>query len=251
MPNHITNILHIEIGDPGDVWQRIAGSSEGRALIDFNRVVQMPEIMEAESSIPRIEDMAKLFLGVFPVRELLTPPQGNPAESFKAGNYGAATAFLQHGNLLRILLDSKLAGDLNDEDFETLLKYMRAYRQFGHCNWYDWSVQYWGTKWNAYQQKRVDGRTIQFDTAWATPMPIWEKLSQMFPEHTFHVRWADEDFGSNTGDMRLTEGVVVTGGPLANSSPEAYRNAVDILHGGELPEEYRWKEDGTAEYIED
>lgn len=52
--------------------------------------------------------------------------------------------------------------------------------KYGENNWYDWSVKNWGTKWNAYSFKLISRNDnavhIQFDTAWAPPTPIFEKL---------------------------------------------------------------------------
>jgi hypothetical protein len=250
MPNHITNILYVEGDEYQKVFGRIAGE-EGRGCIDFNRIVQMPEIMESESSIPTLEDMAMFFLGKYPIKDLLSPPRYNAAEEAKSGNWGNAAEVLKQHNMVHMLTETNLAGDLSDEHFEILVKYMRALRQFGHCSWYEWSRDHWGTKWNAYNQSRIDERTIQFDTAWSTPMPIWEKLSEMFPDTVLSIRWADEDFGSNTGTMKVQNGEIVEGGPIKSGSPEAYRNACDVIYGGELPDHKYWKPDGTVGYKDD
>src|SRR5689334_17510205 len=51
-------------------------------------------------------------------------------------------------------------------------------------DWYLWSVENWGTKWNAHYTAfalRDDGvRTIKlsFDTAWSIPWPIYQKLAE-------------------------------------------------------------------------
>lgn len=55
--------------------------------------------------------------------------------------------------------------------------------KYGKNNWYDWSLDNWGTKWNAYNFKLVkeddNNLHIEFDTAWAPPTPIFEKLEEM------------------------------------------------------------------------
>jgi hypothetical protein len=122
-------------------------------------------------------------------------------------------------------------------------------RTKGH-NWYDWNCENWGTKWGAYSQD-LEGNVLRFDTAWSMPLPVIVALSAMFPDREFHLRWADEDFGCNTGIMLLKGGEITEGGALDNSSPAAYKNAVDINYGGELPDYYRWLADGTAEYIDE
>ena len=47
--------------------------------------------------------------------------------------------------------------------------------------------------------------TVQFDTAWETPKPIFKKLSRLFPDISFEVSYADEDIGNNCGMMEWNE----------------------------------------------
>jgi hypothetical protein len=57
--------------------------------------------------------------------------------------------------------------------------------QFGHANWYDWSVAEWGTKWDVGREKHWDRvrlkRTatevkLEFDSAWSPPIEFYEKM---------------------------------------------------------------------------
>ena len=47
-------------------------------------------------------------------------------------------------------------------------------------NWYDWSIENWGTKRNAYRY-RDNGRTFRFETASSHPEPVMVALSRLFP----------------------------------------------------------------------
>lgn len=76
----------------------------------------------------------------------------------------------------------------------------------GDLNWYDWSVNHWGTKWNACEASItsfVDGELayaiISFDTAWSAPIPIFEAVKEQYPDFYISVRYADEDIGNNCG----------------------------------------------------
>ena len=57
--------------------------------------------------------------------------------------------------------------------------------KYGAPTWYEWSVEHWGTKWNArYAEvtENGDGSVhVQFDTAWTFPFPIFEKVAADFP----------------------------------------------------------------------
>lgn len=53
-------------------------------------------------------------------------------------------------------------------------------------NWYDWNVSNWGTKWeaNIYEEAfveadRSDTVVLGFDTAWAPPIPFYEKMEEL------------------------------------------------------------------------
>jgi hypothetical protein len=158
---------------------------------------------------------------------------------------------LERGYIIKMLTETKLAGDLDADSFEQLIRYMRALREHGECNWYGWACENWGTKWAAYSQDEVDARTIKFDTAWSMPEPVIRALSEMFPDNEFRLRWADEDFGCNTGDATFQDGHEVEGCAFENCSPEAYKNAAAIQYPDGLPDYYRWKDDGTCEYVDE
>jgi len=57
---------------------------------------------------------------------------------------------------------------------------------YGADNWYDWSVQNWGTKWNSYHDEvEYDGEeslVYRFDTAWSPPEPVIVALRKKFED---------------------------------------------------------------------
>ena len=52
--------------------------------------------------------------------------------------------------------------------------------------WYDWRVQNWDTKWDAYDVVVTDDDPesveIEFNTAWAPPEPICHALREQYPD---------------------------------------------------------------------
>lgn len=79
--------------------------------------------------------------------------------------------------------------------------------KYGFNDWYHWRLQNWGTKWDCYDLSTDWGNNfIQFNTAWSTPVPVLKRLSEIFPDVEIHVRYADEDFGSNVGTYTLLGG---------------------------------------------
>jgi hypothetical protein len=61
--------------------------------------------------------------------------------------------------------------------------------RYGAPTWYEWSIKYWGTKWNACDAKVTDNGDgsvhFTFDTAWSFPFPIFRKLAADFPMLNF------------------------------------------------------------------
>lgn len=52
--------------------------------------------------------------------------------------------------------------------------------------WYAWSIDNWGTKWNACDAEystKDPGHVIWFDTAWNPPVPVFDALAKRFPGH--------------------------------------------------------------------
>jgi hypothetical protein len=55
--------------------------------------------------------------------------------------------------------------------------------RFDYADWYDWSCENWGTKWDACDsQILIDTPThlcVRFDTAWSPPDPVLTKLHEL------------------------------------------------------------------------
>ena len=177
MPNHVRNILTITGEGAEEVYEKIAHPyeySEERdkgqhPYIDFNNIIPMPRELDVVSGSPSLK-----------AKEILRDME-------KTGN-------LKEAVLERI-------NDIPDN----LRTYLENYFKYGYMTWYEWCCDKWGTKWNAYSQKK-DGTVIQFETAWTTPVPVIEKLSQQFPEVDIHVDYADESYGENCGSYTYRGG---------------------------------------------
>jgi len=89
--------------------------------------------------------------------------------------------------------------------------------KYGSDNWYDWSINNWGTKWNACDT-HIDGITqfsdnsaelrFSFNTAWSCPEQIYAEIAKIYPNLTFDVEFADEDIGNNCGTIMINDGEV-------------------------------------------
>jgi hypothetical protein len=80
-------------------------------------------------------------------------------------------------------------------------------KKHGYKNWYDWCVNNWGTKWNAggdndamqvdYDEDVNNQGTalFQFDTAWAPPLGVLDKLMETHPELSIECRYHEPGVG--------------------------------------------------------
>lgn len=64
----------------------------------------------------------------------------------------------------------------------------------GFADWYAWSIENWGTKWDSFRYREVaaDPFAFRFETAWSFPTPIFEALAAKYPTLTFDVMAFDE-----------------------------------------------------------
>jgi len=82
----------------------------------------------------------------------------------------------------------------DDEDYELVMgKYVpkdevarrRLIVEYGADNWYDWSINCWGTKWNSCDCEVEDeGDVLRyiFNTAWGPPEGVILKLRELYPD---------------------------------------------------------------------
>lgn len=100
---------------------------------------------------------------------------------------------------------------------------------YGCINWYDWRIKHWGTKWNATDTIiDYDNNCIEFNTAWDSIQPLFEKISRMIGDAKIAILYADEDIGYNQGYALLHNGTIDYQGSFENGSSDAQKLACDI-----------------------
>lgn len=122
--------------------------------------------------------------------------------------------------------------------------------KYGRENcWYGWSINNWGTKWNAYGQpdERSNQNTLYFTTAWNSPVDLIKKLSWIFPDIELEIAWADEDLGYNIGIIKFKDGEIIEEHIPEGGSFEARKLFFEITQ--ESLEDYGMNE--QYEYIDE
>src|SRR5258708_3022547 len=152
MPNWTANIIRA-LGTPKDLRAFLEAVKWEDKIFDFNRIIPMPEILRHTGKGCRVID-------------------GERLESWYVIDHTEPLPKAEH---VRRFTSSE----------EALLK------TIGHHNWYDWSCENWGTKWNARYSELDDAGIafgyleISFQTAWAAPMPVCRQLFELFPQVSF------------------------------------------------------------------
>ena len=122
---------------------------------------------------------------------------------------------------------------------------------YGADNWYDWSLKNWGTKWNSYDGDwYVEGRSIQFNTAWSTPEAIYRALIKKFPNLDFNVKFADEDMGYNCGEFSYNSSLGELGFWEPDNDNEGLEFACQVWYD-DTPENVGYKRDKDGFWVYD
>jgi hypothetical protein len=223
MPNHIQNRLQV-IGSKKEV-AKVLNAIKGEyksgepMAIDFNKILPMPtELSETTSDS-----------WVMPIEN----------------QFSANTPMKKHLEELREFC--KQHPDRAAETTANFFKAINNFLNYGHATWYNWSVENWGTKWNAYGQELIRNTedTLYFKTAWSAPVDLIKKLSGLFPNVELQLTYADEDTGSNTGRVRFKDGEMVWGTFPGSCTKEGYDIAFEL--NPDIEQHYQWNGE-TYEY---
>ena len=201
MPNHVKTILKMS----GITGLPLFLKDEDGVQFDFGKIIPMPPSLDMESG--SMEDLAIEAV----VRKIAETRYG--FETPKAKPCMTTSEYMRRFDLSR---------KTEQELLEIGLQYITNKVRYGATTWYDWCIENWGTKWNAYENATIDQDTISFETAWSFPEPVIVQLSKMYPDLEVEAWWADEDVGSNTGHVVYMNGELTDGGDFGNGSQDAY-----------------------------
>ncbi|ORM72401.1 hypothetical protein HA48_14695 [Pantoea wallisii] len=274
MPNHITNEVTVIGGTNKERAAFIRSVTNKYGRIDFNNITRMPKSMHIDESSD-VEMMASAIAGK-PMADFYFGDVMDIAEvTEKLRLRGSKSSYIK-----KVIQQAHLRVDNKS--------------RYGFYSWYDWSRMKWGTKWNAYDvempipevkervklgyrhrkthvtayakrlfKKRLNRHAesgaelqIRFDTAWASPDPIFEEMAKSFPHLEFQIRYADEDTGSNCGQYHI-KGDLIHSSDIAprwgDQSPDEKRKwtefAFKLTRPDVDPKEYGYNE--NWEYIEE
>ena len=195
MPNNVTTVC--EVFGPDTDLDAFASAHLGHdrndakiATFDFQTIAPMPAVLDGTQAGTYAE------LGFVALNGPLAAFRTNrfinttSVRSFLDG-YGAVPKHIREREELRTWLSDYMPQALVEGR-----QALRAYEETKHMSWYEWSIEHWGTKWNAYQveiRERESRRQVfKFETAWSFPEPIFVALAVRYPTLRFDVRAFDE-----------------------------------------------------------
>lgn len=102
-------------------------------------------------------------------------------------------------------------------------------KKYGAKDWYDWCNSNWGTKWNSSDAHITvdhdDQIAYSFQTAWAPPIPVYEKLAEMFPNTNIFINY--DESGCDFSGYRYYENGELSKEQEYNSSFYAVRTFME------------------------
>jgi len=160
MPNWTANTIRA-LGTPQNLRAFLEAVKWEDKVFDFNRIIPMPELLRHTGKGLRIID-------------------GERVETWYVNHHTEELPKPEH--VRRFTAEE-----------EAVLE------AIGHRDWYGWSCDNWDTKWNA-SHPEIDETDIagghveiRFETAWAAPMPVFQKMFELFPDISFVCVWKHED----------------------------------------------------------
>ena len=225
MANYFRNRLTVLCDSTERVEEVMASvRSEEREVIDFNRIIPMPE---------PLRDKDHDVLGEFAAKRLIE--QAFPRTLCE---YDRRQALQQH---------AELKPEVRERAEAEGRQMLRNIADYGYASFLRWGYDNWGTKWNSINgndEMHREGNTLYFETANGYPKPVMEALSRKFPDVIFQYAAADEDIGSFTIKGTFKNGVF--DGVEEHRTPKAFDIAFEMF--SECKEKYRQEEDGTWAY---
>lgn len=187
MPNYVRN--RIIMKDIGKLYPE---------YFDFNEFIPMPEcIKKTAIDVPFDSEERKAEIVSTSIMDSLYEEIRNCRNPID---------LLSYSNICGLV--KKYASTMYKEDppstkmiLEKLANTIHCFMTTGCTNWYEWSNEYWGTKWNSCGFERIDDNIIQFDTAWNIPIPIFKELFKKYQDREIEIWFADEGIPENSGHI--------------------------------------------------
>lgn len=204
MPNWIINKLSFE-GSSADVLNLLQSISSEEESIDFNNIIPRPKDLDdvTSSGFGINNDIGCALASYF--------DKGERKSLEESMQWVWAKNLITQNNIKNV--EEWATYLIQNKDYKNRIengrKLLRNLELYGYSDWYTWSIDKWGTKWNAKDTYTTSEGEVVFQTAWSTPFQVLIELSKQYPEVILKIRFADESIGSNCGEYHLQKGEVI------------------------------------------
>lgn len=213
MPNHVTNLVQFACSRDRfmEIAEAVRQDGEFLGSVDFGKLIPMPESLNIECG-SRGQRGLKEYREYLKAVDREINPWATRMEIPSLREFAEKTG----------------------TDYETIImgkQYFDNMVNYGAPTWYEWSIENWGSKWNAYDCVEVEpeSRYLQFTTAWSCVEPVIAELSKRFPEVPISYGWADESIGRNVGSIVLFGGKIIDEYLPPEDSKEAFELSAEIM----------------------
>ena len=211
MPNWVRNIVKVSEKTMIEIKNKYFENN----IFKFNKVIPMPkELMITSGSVTRESILYALALKK--PDDMVKTIKNVVNKGYQIAASDIAMLF-DDNELKKLKIEARnyIPNRMERElGLDTLEKFgnqcLNNIDKYGVTDWYKWAYENWGTKWDIEDSFSCNGNIMIFDTAWATPIPVFEVLSKEFPEELIEVEYADEDiYGGNVGILHFLNGELV------------------------------------------
>lgn len=238
MPNWVENVITAPNIDKLDIY-RI--DDYDNKVIDFNKIIPMPQSLNVTSGSSNDTDIMSYLTqkGSLNINDL--DPKSQAILTTNVHN-------MFHSDWLNIVYSRvcNLTPQEKQASYESGKILVDNINKYGSATWYEWSINTWGTKWNAHSGS-VNSDITSFQTAWSAPIPVMVELSKQYPDITFEHKYADEDASSNTGCLTYLNGEIISAEFPEHDTPEAWALYIELWG---LDDYYRKLDDGRYEFCD-
>lgn len=254
MPNWVINCLEFIGDDAIDIINKhLTINERGEKEFDFNTIIKMPEELKIEKS-SRSSDGFKLYIAK--MNPFITNI-GDKEDKLTINQFmnKLVNTFNRDciDHIERYILREKEIIELKEKYKDKLKdlvvlgeKVFHNYELYKVADWYDWSIKFWGCKWNSCNTI-IEGNKVYFDTPWSPSIEVVSELAKMHYNIKIIHEYAEEQTGFYSGIRIYEHGYLKKSDDYEPFSRAAYEMSFKLWKN---EDEYRYNsETRTYEYI--
>ena len=239
MPNWVTNKLTFEGEGKEDLIKSLLtkDSESDEEYFDFNKIIKMPEELLVEKSSRSREGLLLYIAAINP----LIPNIGSEDDKMSFDDFSnrmVKTFPDAVKNMPKYIIKpseieeikkkyTKNYGDKADKELKETLelgkKVFHNIETYGYPDWYEWSYDKWGCKWNSScTYYNLEEGKVYFDTPWGPSVPVIEELARQHPEMKITHEYAEEQIAFMCGKVEYDKGELQSNEPYPSYSKDAF-----------------------------